>query len=154
MIFAALDKNAPLDLTPLFQAFSHEMGITEDYAVEVIFVGERRIRSVNLAMRGVDKVTDVLSFPALTAQEGVLPTAQQYPLDVVEGRLFIGSIMVCTARAKAQAKRFGHSEQRELNYLVCHGLLHLLGYDHMQEEEKARMRQKEEAVLSKMGVVR
>ena len=71
-----------------------------------------------------------------------------------EGSLFIGSIAVCRKRAEEQAEEYGHSFERELNYLVTHGIFHLLGYDHMTDADKAEMRLREERVLKKLGLSR
>ena len=71
-----------------------------------------------------------------------------------EGNLLIGSIVICCDRAREQAEEYGHSYQRELHYLIVHGIMHCLGYDHMTDEDKAEMREKEEYVLSKLGIVR
>jgi probable rRNA maturation factor len=68
--------------------------------------------------------------------------------------LLIGSIVVCCDRAREQAEEYGHSYNRELHYLLVHGIMHCLGYDHMQEDEKAEMREKEEFILSKLGITR
>ena len=103
----------------------------------------------------MDRVTDILSFPTTEVAAGTLPAVNAYPFEVdEEGNLFIGSLMVCNKRVKQQAKEYGHSEERELNYLLCHGLLHLLGYDHMVEEDKRLMRAKEEAVMARMNLTR
>lgn len=143
------------DYTPLLTAFCEEMGICEEYAVELEFATNRKIRKTNRETRGVDKVTDVLSFPSLTLSAGVLPTVEEFPFDGDgEGRLFIGSLMICLKKCKKQAKEYGHSKKREINYLLCHGLLHLLGYDHEQAEEKRQMREKEEAVMARMNLSR
>ena len=71
-----------------------------------------------------------------------------------EGNLLIGSVAVCTNRAKEQAEEYGHSYERELHYLLVHGIMHCLGYDHMTDSEKAEMREKEEYILSKLGITR
>jgi probable rRNA maturation factor len=106
-------------------------------------------------LRSVDSVTDVLSFPSL---DGILDKKvkkSEHLEDVdEEGNLVIGSIAICTQRAKEQADEFGHSYTRELNYLATHGVCHLLGYDHMQEDEKAAMREKEERVLMRINITR
>jgi probable rRNA maturation factor len=68
--------------------------------------------------------------------------------------LFIGSIAVCVERAREQAEEYGHSMEREVHYLIVHGVMHCLGYDHMTDEEKAEMREKEELVLGKLGILR
>lgn len=124
-------------------------------AVEVCFVGEQEIRRLNGETRGVDKVTDVLSYPALDNVKGKTLRKKDFPLDVDEnGNLFIGSIAVCVERAREQAEEYGHSMEREVHYLIVHGVMHCLGYDHMTDEEKAEMREKEELVLGKLGILR
>ena len=124
-------------------------------AVEFVFVDEEEIQRLNLERRQIDKVTDVLSFPTLDGIKGEKLLKKQFPCDVdEEGNLFIGSIAVCTKRAKEQAEEYGHSYNRELHYLLVHGIMHCLGYDHMTDEDKAEMREKEEYVLEKLGIRR
>ena len=124
-------------------------------AVEFIFTDEEEIRRLNRELRSTDRVTDVLSFPALDGIKGKALKRRDYPCDVDdEGNLFVGSIAVCKKRAAEQAEEYGHSYRRELNYLLVHGIMHCLGYDHMTEEEKSEMREKEDCILGKMGITR
>jgi probable rRNA maturation factor len=124
-------------------------------AVEFVFVDEEEIRRLNREMRDADKVTDVLSFPALDNIQGVALKKKNFPCDIdEEGNLFIGSIVVCIQRAKEQAEEYGHSYNRELHYLLVHGIMHCLGYDHMTDEDKIVMREKEEMILGKLGITR
>lgn len=124
-------------------------------AIEFLFVDEEEIRRLNREMRSTDKVTDVLSFPSLDGIKGQPICAENHPYEMdEEGNLLLGSIVVCCQRAKEQAEEYGHSYNRELHYLLVHGILHCLGYDHMTEEEKAEMREKEEEILEKLGIVR
>ena len=123
--------------------------------VEVIFVDGEEIRRLNREMRDTDKVTDVLSFPALDGIKGQAIKGEDFPYEIdEEGNLVIGSIAVCCERAKEQAEEYGHSYRRELHYLLVHGIMHCLGYDHMTDGEKAEMREKEEYILSKLGITR
>ncbi|MBQ8685827.1 MAG: rRNA maturation RNase YbeY [Clostridia bacterium] len=123
--------------------------------VEVVFVEEAEIRSLNAQTRGLDKVTDVLSYPTLDNIRGKAIKGADYPFDIdEEGNLLIGSIAVCVQRAKEQAVEYGHSFERELHYLIVHGIMHCLGYDHMTDEDKAQMREKEERILGKLGITR
>lgn len=116
-----------------------EEGIDVERAeVSLTLAEPEEIRSLNAEYRGVDKVTDVLSFPQFDDMED-LPEV---------GELCLGDVVICTERAREQAEEYGHSEERELVYLFVHSLLHLLGYDHMQEDEKAVMRDKEEHVMN------
>ncbi|MBQ8658796.1 MAG: rRNA maturation RNase YbeY [Clostridia bacterium] len=124
-------------------------------AVEFAFVDETEIRRLNRELRQTDKVTDVLSFPAFDGVKDKPFKKKDYLWELDEnGNLLIGSIAVCIERAKEQAEEYGHSFERELNYLLVHGILHCLGYDHMTDEEKAEMRKKEEFVLKKAGITR
>ena len=101
-----------------------------------------RIQELNRTFRKVDRVTDVLTFPAW---EGEISLA-------ADG--YLGDIMICYERAKEQALEYGHSLVRELSFLAVHGVLHLLGYDHMTEADEQVMRAKQTAILDRMGVTR
>mgnify|MGYP005960506727 FL=1 len=123
--------------------------------IECEFVSEEEIRRLNSEMRGIDKVTDVLSFPELENIKGKPIKKAEHPFELDEdGALLIGSLAVCVKRAKEQAEEYNHSYYRELNYLIVHGILHCLGYDHIEEKDKAEMRAKEEEILGGMGITR
>ena len=124
-------------------------------SIEFVFVDEEEIRRLNRELRNTDKVTDVLSFPSLDDIKGEDLYAEDFPYEIdEEGNLMIGSVAVCVKRAQEQAEEYGHSFERELHYLLVHGIMHCLGYDHMTDEEKAEMREKEEWVLGKLGITR
>lgn len=122
---------------------------------EVVFLSPGEIRAVNARERGVDSVTDVLSFPAMDGIKGKALLSGEHP-DCWdgEGRLYVGDIAVCRERAEEQAREYGHSVEREINYLIVHGVLHCLGYDHMTEPEKAEMRAREEEIMKRMKLER
>ncbi|MDE7083282.1 MAG: rRNA maturation RNase YbeY [Clostridia bacterium] len=143
------------NFSALAGAFDGEVKTDCDLAAEVVLVDEEEIRRLNRETREVDAVTDVLSFPALDGIKGKKLQKRAFPADIdEEGNLFLGSIAICVKRAKEQAEEYGHGFERELNYLLTHGLFHLLGYDHMTDEEKAEMREREERVMSKLGLSR
>ncbi|MBR2374927.1 MAG: rRNA maturation RNase YbeY [Clostridia bacterium] len=124
-------------------------------AVEFAFVDGEEIRRLNRELRATDKVTDVLSFPTLDGIKGKALRADEYPFEIDEdGNLLIGSIAVCCERAREQAEEYGHSYERELHYLLVHGIMHCLGYDHMTDEEKTEMRAQEEKILGALGITR
>ncbi len=124
-------------------------------AVEFIFTDGEEIRRLNRELRNTDKVTDVLSFPTMDGIKGQALKGSEHPFETdEEGNLLIGSVALCCERAREQALEYGHSYNRELHYLLVHGIMHCLGYDHMTDEEKAEMRGKEEEILSKLGIVR
>lgn len=116
----------------------------ENVVVSVTFVDEEEIHALNKEYRNVDRVTDVLSFPQFEDLND-LPE---------EGQVCLGDVVICPEQALLQADDFGHSPERELIYLFVHSVFHLLGYDHMEEEDKVEMRKKEELIMSKIGVER
>ena len=144
-----------IDFSALAAAFEGEYSADCNLSAEVVIVDEEEIKRLNSEIRNIEKVTDVLSFPTLEGIRGRLLRKEEHPLDIDEdGNIFLGSVAVCEKRAKEQAAEYGHSFDRELNYLVAHGLFHLLGYDHMTEEDKREMRAKEESVLKKLNLQR
>ena len=130
------------DLLPLLERAAEETVSREGLSpepgeVSLSFVSEEEIRELNRTYRDNDSVTDVLSFP-------------QYEdlSEIGEGMPFLlGDVVICGQRAKEQAEDFGHGVDREVVYLFVHSLLHLLGYDHMEEEERKVMRDREETVM-------
>ena len=140
---------------PIEEACSARLKGDAPLAAEPVFTDEEGIRALNAKERGKDAVTDVLSFPNLDGILGKELKKDDFPYDLDEdGRLFLGSVVICRKRAEEQAEEYGHSLKRELYYLAVHGLCHLLGYDHETEEDKAEMRAEEEAVLSAMNIGR
>lgn len=122
--------------------------------INVLFTNDEGIHQINLDMREVDRATDVLSFPMFDLEPGVPPEGEDY-LDPATGLCPLGDMVISLERAEAQAKEFGHSIQRELCYLTVHSVLHLLGYDHMDEGPmKAQMRGREEDILGGLGITR
>ncbi len=122
---------------------------------DLVFLSGDEIRTLNLRERGIDAVTDVLSFPSMDGIKGKRLIAEEHR-DCIdeEGRLVLGSIAICKERAEEQAREYGHSVEREFNYLTVHGVLHCLGYDHMTEDEKNEMRETEERVMARMNLQR
>ena len=112
--------------------------------ISVTFVEGEEIRNLNREYRDTDKVTDVLSFP----QFDDLNEIPEF------GEICLGDVVICKDRALEQAEEFGHSFEREIIYLFTHSILHLLGYDHMEEDEKKEMRQREEEVMAHLGILR
>lgn len=154
-IYADEDILSTAQLSALEKAIGARVDADVHLAVEVTEVSEEEIRDLNAKQRGVDKVTDVLSFPTLDGIKGRKIQKKEFPYDIdEEGNLLIGSIVICKQRAKEQAEEYGHSYERELHYLLVHGVMHCLGYDHEEETDKAEMRKKEEEVLGELGIVR
>ncbi len=113
--------------------------------ISVTFVEQEEIRELNREYRNVDSVTDVLSFPQFDDLQEDMPEV---------GEICLGDVVICKERAALQAEEFGHSFEREIIYLFVHSVLHLLGYDHMEEVEKAAMRDREEKIMEHIGVLR
>jgi len=119
-------------------------GISAVPVVALYITDDAEVRDLNRRHRGVDATTDVLSFPLLDDKTSPFVAPP-------DGRLHLGDVVVSYPRAVEQAADYGHSVDRELSYLIVHGLLHLLGYDHETDEEQAEMRAHEEAILSRLG---
>ena len=128
-------------------------GVDFPCEVDVRVTSDAGIHEINLEMRGVDRPTDVLSFPAFDLSPGELPGEED--ADVATGLVPLGDMCLSLERVQAQAKEYGHSNRRELAYLVVHSVLHLLGYDHLDEgPQKAQMRAREDAILEELGISR
>lgn len=128
------------------RAALEEEEIEDDAEVSVTLVDNARIRELNNEFRGIDRETDVLSFP-LGDDEG-------FEVDPDTDAILLGDIVISLERAAAQAEEYGHSFRRETAFLITHSLFHLLGYDHMTSEEEAEMFAKQEKVLEKLGITR
>lgn len=136
-----------------------EEKVNVQYEVSVIFVDNDTIKEINNEQRDIDRVTDVLSFPMLDYPEGRVykDTYVDYNFDdtyLDYGNLVLGDIVLSLERAKTQSEEYGHSFLRECCYLTVHSILHLLGYDHMDEGDKINMRKREEEILSKFNISR
>jgi probable rRNA maturation factor len=121
----------------------HYEGYDDNYEVSLSFVDNEEIHQLNRDFRGVDRATDVLSFPLLT---------DDFDIEIEEESL--GDIVISLERALEQSIEYNHSFDREVCFLVCHSMFHLLGYDHDTEENTKEMRKKEEDVLNKLNITR
>lgn len=114
--------------------------LDENVEVSVSFVGDEEIRELNRDYRGVDKSTDVLSFPI----------DDEFILD----NRILGDVIINTRRVMEQAEELGHSNEREFSYLTVHSILHLLGYDHIEDEDKRQMREREKLAMKELSIYR
>ncbi|MCX7923514.1 MAG: rRNA maturation RNase YbeY [Clostridia bacterium] len=128
-------------------------GFTIPSEISVILVDNEMIREINNEHRKIDKATDVLSFPMADIYEGKL-NENEGDYDRDENLLLLGDIVISMEMVEKQAQEYGHSFERELAFLTTHGVFHLLGYDHMDDEQEKRMLGKQEDVLAKMGLMR
>lgn len=124
-------------------------GVRVPCEINVLITDDDGIRAINKASRDLDKATDVLSFPMFELEAGSPPDDWAAYLDPETGLCPLGDMCISLERASAQAKEFGHSEKREVGYLTIHSMLHLLGYDHLDEgPQKAQMRDREESIAA------
>jgi probable rRNA maturation factor len=121
---------------------------TAKLKAELVFLKEEEMHALNNTTRGVDKVTDVLSYPSLDGIKGAILDPNNCVTEMDGRYIFLGSIVLCEEKIREQAKEYGNTEIEERTYLIIHGLLHLFGYDHMTEEDKKEMREKEKQVLA------
>ena len=133
-----------------------KFGNTEsDAEVEITVCGEEEIKELNKEKRGIDKVTDVLSFQNL--EKIKLPlNAEDYPTDInpEDGSVIIGEIFICEKKVSEQSEEYGHSEEREVAFLTCHGMLHLLGFDHNDKKSEEEMNGLCEEIITNAGYTR
>lgn len=144
-VFNEVDVDLSKELTELKELLSN---VCKDEKLDngefnVVIVDEKKIQELNRKYREIDRVTDVISF--------ALEDDKSFN---IEDYRMLGDIYICLNRAKEQALEFGHSFKRELSFLAIHGLLHLLGYDHMNEDDEKVMFNKQEEVLKKYGIER
>jgi len=119
--------------------------------VSVILVENDEIKRINSEFRDKDSVTDVLSFPMLNMKCGKF-LEEPGDLDMDDGKLFLGDIVISVPKAIEQAGEYGHSFEREISFLAVHGLLHLLGYDHIQESDEKLMIDRQKQIMSLIGL--
>lgn len=132
-----------------------EQGVHVPCEINVLVTDDAGIRAINSATRNIDRETDVLSFPMFQFTAGEFPQDVSDLTDPQTGLLPLGDMCISLERARDQAKRFGNTLKREVGYLTIHSILHLLGYDHMDEGEmKRQMRTREEIIAAKLGLQR
>ena len=141
------DLNLEKDLEKVIREVLKLENIDEEKCeISLSFVDEEKIRQLNRDFRSIDRVTDVLSFPI----EDFFNEDRKILLE--KPYLMLGDVVICLDVARRQAKELGHSFEREIMYLTCHSILHLLGYDHMEDNDKKIMRAKEKEVMKNLGV--
>lgn len=121
--------------------------------LNIILTNPEYIRETNKKYRNIDKETDVLSFPMFQKDEldDIVSNSKQSQIEIQE---VLGDIIISIPRVQEQAEEYGHSVERELSYMVVHGFYHIIGYDHIEEDDKIKMRAKEEVVLNKLNITR
>lgn len=150
---------SPEDIMRLVcEAVLEEENCPYEVQVNLVLTDNEGIRGLNREYRGIDRETDVLSFPNVDFQEaGVFDIDENCGADYFDpdtGELVLGDIMISVDRLCEQAVNYGHSEKREFAFLVAHSMLHLCGYDHMEEAERAVMERRQEEILTGLGITR
>lgn len=140
------------------EAVLEEEGCPYEAQVNLVLTDNGGIRELNRECRGIDRETDVLSFPNVDFdEEGVFDIDEDSEADYFDpetGELLLGDVMISLDKVYEQAEEYGHSVRREFAFLVAHSMLHLCGYDHMEDTERVRMEQKQEAILTGLGITR
>lgn len=156
------DKTLPFDAEEVAGKVITEALDMEDcpyeVSVNVLLTDDQGIHAMNRQYRGIDRPTDVLSFPNVDYTNpadftGIEDTIEDY-FDPENGELCLGDIVISVDKVYAQSEEYGHTPRREYAFLIAHSMLHLLGYDHMEPAEAAVMEQKQEEILNRLGITR
>ena len=143
----------------VIQASLKDVGCPWDAEVNLLVTGEQRIREMNRDFRGIDRVTDVLSFPMLEFERSgdfsfLRKEEDDSAFNPSTGELLLGDIVICAGRAALQAQEYDHSVKREFAFLTAHSMLHLSGFDHMEEKERLEMEEHQRRIMEAVGIVR
>lgn len=142
----------------VIEAVLDSEGCPFDATVNLLITDNEGIREFNRQYREIDRETDVLSFPNLDFDHpGDFSRAEDHQADYFDpdsGELVLGDVIISADKVKEQAENYGHDEKREFAFLVAHSMLHLCGYDHVEDEERLVMEKKQEAVLQGLGITR
>ncbi len=151
-----VDKEIKSNIVKVYNYIINKFSLPENVQVNISFVTEKKIQELNKSTRNIDKVTDVLTYPYINLKVGQKLKLEDYSLDIDQSTntLTIGDIYICTARAKQQAKEYNHSLNREICFLFCHGMLHILGYDHITKQQEELMTKTQEEILTALNITR
>lgn len=139
------------------EAVLDDAGCPYEAQVNLLLTEDTEIHRMNLEFRGIDRPTDVLSFPMIEYEapgEFDFLENREDCFDPETGELVLGDIVISKDRVLAQAEEYGHSVKREFAFLIAHSMLHLIGYDHMEEDERAAMEEKQRQILGALGILR
>ena len=144
------------DLIRVYDKVSQVVSFPKKVNVNLTFISKDEIRELNRETRGIDKVTDVLTYPYVDLTVGKKLKISDYKanIDLESGLLTIGDIYICLDRAKEQAKEYNHSLKREVCFLLCHGLLHIAGYDHIEKADEEKMTALQEQIMNELNITR
>ena len=144
------------DLLRVYDAVAKRVSFPKKVNVNLTFISKEEIRELNKSTRGIDKVTDVLTYPYVDLLVGKKLRVADYKanVDLETGLLTIGDIYICLDRAKEQAEEYNHSMRREVCFLLCHGLLHIAGYDHIEKQDEEIMTGLQEEIMTELNITR
>ncbi len=156
LIDGKLTNEIEKELRRVYDEVCRVLSLPKDIKVNLMLVDEDTIRTLNRDTRNIDRVTDVLSYPYTDLRVGEVLDIDDYPesIDMTDHTLTIGDIYICTKRAEEQAKEYGHSITREMCFLLCHGLLHICGYDHIESSDAVVMEDMQKKILDNLGITR
>ena len=144
--------------TKVIEAVLDSEGCPYEATVNLLLTDNEGIHAYNKEYRGIDRETDVLSFPNLDFDAPAdFSKAEEHEADYFDpdsGELLLGDVIISVDKVKEQAESYGHGQKREFAFLVCHSLLHLCGYDHMEDAERIVMEEKQEKILQELGITR
>ena len=139
-------------------AVCEELGCEYESECSLLITTSEEIRELNKEYRGIDSVTDVLSFPAIDFTGpccyDIIDEDDLSMFNPETGELILGDIVICYDRVLSQAEEYGHSVYREFSFLIVHSLLHLFGYDHIEDIDRVLMEDKQRSILDKLNIVR
>ena len=139
-----------INLRRVAKAVYKTLGQKAFFKAEIVFQDGENMQFLNKTTRGIDSITDVLSYPSMEGIRGKILTPVECKTELEGKYIFLGSIVLCDEKIKEQAIEYDHSEKREREYLIVHGLLHLFDYDHLNDVDKKEMREKEKEVMKKL----
>ncbi len=158
MLLISNFKNSSIieNLNKVYNEIVNKFNLPKSVQVNLNFVNEKEIKQLNKTTRNIDKVTDVLTYPyiSLKAKEKLKLKDYPFEIDLTTKTLTIGDIFICTKRAEEQAEEYNHSLNREICFLFCHGMLHILGYDHINENDAKIMENLQEQILNELNITR
>jgi probable rRNA maturation factor len=161
-----IEKEYELELGLEYEAIARQVidqvldeeGCPYETEVNLLLTSDEEIHRINLEYRNIDRPTDVLSFPQVEYDSPAdFSWAEEHEMDCFDpdsGELMLGDIIISLDKVKEQAEQYGHGTKREYAFLIAHSMLHLLGYDHMTEEEAAQMESRQSAILEHLGITR
>lgn len=155
-IFGKVDNEILTSLNKVYNFILKKFELQKNVCVNLNFVTEKQIQKLNSQTRNIDAITDVLTYPYINIKPNEKLNINDYKLEIDQTTktLTIGDIYICSARAKQQANEYGHSLMREICFLFCHGMLHILGYDHIKKADAKIMEDLQDEILNELNITR